>query len=131
MKLRVPAAVLVGLGAAATLLAVEPAFLQGRGHIIGPSSEELMQTASLADLRLQPWRTLWYLHIQPPAFDALRAALAHTFGGDRPYADLVAIVDAWLLRLWAVAYGVTVGLIAHWLGALWRKPSAGAAAALV
>ena len=39
------------------------------------SSERLMQTLSVNNLREEPLRSLWYLHIQPPLFDAFRALL--------------------------------------------------------
>ena len=47
------------------------------------TSEYLMQTVSVLDLRDQPLRSLWYLHIQPPMLDAVRAALAHLHRGGR------------------------------------------------
>ena len=37
------------------------------------SSEDMMQTVSIVDLRQAPCQSLYYLHIQPPALDALRA----------------------------------------------------------
>ncbi|HET9316669.1 MAG TPA: hypothetical protein VFQ51_13830, partial [Vicinamibacteria bacterium] len=39
------------------------------------TSEYLMQTVSVADLRDEPLRSLWYLHIQPPMLDTVRAVL--------------------------------------------------------
>jgi len=46
------------------------------------SSETMMQTVSIEDLRDEPLRTLWYLHIQPPAYDAIRALIAHFYWSD-------------------------------------------------
>jgi hypothetical protein len=131
MGTRVPRKTLLALAATLGLLAVEQRFMTRPGHILGPTSEELMQTASVADLRSQPWLTLWYLHIQPPAFDALRAALVHTVGRGATYEELVVAVDIWLLRLWALAYGATIALIALWVGELCGRPAVGLAAAVV
>jgi hypothetical protein len=131
MRLRIPTELLLGIVATASLLLVEQGFLERPGHVLGPTSEELMQTASVADLRLQPWLTLWYLHIQPPAFDALRAALTHLVGRGQPYAELVATVDTWLLRIWAICYGATIVLIARWVGVLCQRPRLGLLAAFV
>jgi hypothetical protein len=118
MKQRVVAAIVLGIVATVGLLLLEARLTDRSGRIVGPSSEDLMQTVSVADLRLQPWQTLLYLHIQPPLFDALRAALVHTVGRGQEYAALVVTVDRWLLRLWALVYGATVGLVCLWLADL-------------
>jgi hypothetical protein len=85
----------------------------------------------VADLRLQPWQTLVYLHIQPPVLDGLRAALVHTVGRGQEYAALVVTVDRWLLRLWAVVYGATVALVCLWVGDLCSSVWVGVAAAAI
>ncbi len=46
------------------------------------SSEQLMQTVSATDLRDRPFESLFYLHIQPPMMDTLRATLAQIFHTD-------------------------------------------------
>jgi hypothetical protein len=77
------------------------------------------------DLRLQPFQTLWYLHIQPPGFDALRALLVHTIGKRCPYEALVVRVDTGLRALWAIVFGATMTLIFFWASALFASLRAG------
>ena len=131
MKQRIVTAIALGVGATLGLLVLEARLVDRSGRIIGPSSEGLMQTASVADLRLQPWQTLLYLHIQPPMLDALRAVLVHTVGRGQEYATLVVTVDRWLLRLWAAVYGATVALVCLWVAALRSRVWLGVAAAVV
>lgn len=68
------------------------------------SSETIMQTVSLQDLRDEPLKTLYNIHIQPPALDVVRAMLVYIWPAPDP---LVAVkhVDSLLYRLWAVLYG--------------------------
>jgi hypothetical protein len=78
------------------------------------SSETMMQTVSLKFLREAPIRTLLSIHIQPPAFDAVRAALA------LPLQDLsdeaaVRQVDLALYTLGAVILAMLVALVFRWL----------------
>lgn len=78
------------------------------------SSEDMMQTASLADLRERPGETLLVLHIQPPLLDALRASLAQIWPavGKR---ELVARVDRGLYLVWAIVYASMGVLVFRWL----------------
>jgi hypothetical protein len=103
--------------AAAFLFAVEQS-LRARApdgvYFQAYSSEFLMQTVSLADLRNEPWRSLFYLHIQPPMLDALRAGLAARHPGE-PDQILLRMVDADLLVVWGVAYATLVALVYRWL----------------
>lgn len=78
------------------------------------SSERMMQTLSIEDLRNEPLRSLWYLHIQPPAFDVIRAFLAQVVVADNP-ATLLWWVDYCLYILWALLYGMTVFVVFWWL----------------
>ena len=78
------------------------------------SSETMMHTVSIEDLRDQPLESLWHLHIQPPAFDAIRAILAQVWRQDDSKAMLLR-VDSSLYLLWALIYGVLVFLIFWWL----------------
>jgi hypothetical protein len=78
------------------------------------TSEYLMQTVSVADLRDEPWRSLFYLHIQPPALDALRAALAHLTSRP-PDALLLRRVDTGLYVVWGVVYAALLTLVCAWL----------------
>ena len=60
-----------------------------------------MQTVSALDLAREPGLSLWYLHIQPPLFDAIRMVAAVGFDGHpkRRYEDLNLHVDLWLYRV--------------------------------
>ena len=78
------------------------------------TSETMMQTVSLADLQAQPWQSLVYLHIQPPALDALRAALAALWPGLHGM-ELVRQVDQALYGLWALLYAGMAALLYAWL----------------
>ena len=79
------------------------------------SIETMMQTVSIEDLREDPIRSLWYLHIQPPAFDTIRAFLAQISGSDVPVGELLLRVDRSLLILWAFLYGTTIFVVFWWL----------------
>ncbi|OGR00779.1 MAG: hypothetical protein A2505_02920 [Deltaproteobacteria bacterium RIFOXYD12_FULL_55_16] len=83
------------------------------------SSEFLMQTVSIEDLRRAPLQTLSHLHIQPPALDVIRAALANIWNTPDPYI-LLRNVDRSLYVLWAVLYGLLGAFIFLWLSQLTR-----------
>jgi PA14 domain-containing protein len=93
------------------------------------TSEYLMQTVSVVDLRDEPLRSLWYLHIQPPMLDAVRAALAQLHRGADD-AGLLRGVDAGLYVVWGVAASGLCGLVCLWLCRL-AGPRYGLAAAAV
>ena len=78
------------------------------------SSETMMHTVSIEDLRDEPLQSLWHLHIQPPAFDAIRAILAQVWRLDDSKAMLLQ-VDNSLYILWALIYGMLVFVIFWWL----------------
>jgi hypothetical protein len=78
------------------------------------SSEDMMQTVSLVDLREHPGETLLVLHIQPPLLDALRGMLAQLWPGLDSTALLVQ-VDRSLYVLWALVYASIGALVHHWL----------------
>ncbi len=81
------------------------------------SSEDMMQTVSIVDLRNEPLQSLYYLHIQPPALDVVRATLAQLWlQADEKL--LVTRVDQGLYFLWAVVYSTLVALICRWLSLL-------------
>ncbi len=73
-----------------------------------------MQTVSAADLRIEPLRSLFYLHIQPPAFDAIRAALV-AWNRELRGAALLGAVDAGLQGLGVLALGALAALMAAWV----------------
>jgi len=84
------------------------------GYFQGWSSETMMQTVSIEDLRDKPLQSLWHIHIQPPAFDAIRAILAQVWRLDDSKAVLLR-VDSSLYFLWALIYGMIVFLVFWWL----------------
>ena len=64
---------LVAMACVATLRTLASRNAPDGLHVHEWTGEYLMQTVSAADLRIEPFRSLFYLHIQPPALDALRA----------------------------------------------------------
>ena len=78
------------------------------------SSEFMMQTVSLRDLRHQPLETLSHIHIQPPAFDALRAGLAQFWPRLDDQAALTR-VDLSLYVVGALLLGLTAAVVHRWL----------------
>lgn len=78
------------------------------------TSEYMMQTVSVGDLRLEPFKSLWYNHIQPPVFDAIRAALAALYPNANGEA-LMRRVDAGLYGLWMLVYALTAFLVFSWI----------------
>jgi hypothetical protein len=93
------------------------------------SSEHMIQTVPIQDLRAAPLQSLLNLHIQGPVFDALRALLATMWpASDLPV--LVRHVDRSLYVIWAALYGVLGGLVFLWLSRATRPAFAGAAAAI-
>lgn len=89
------------------------------------NSERMMQTLSLRELREEPVRSLWYLHIQPPLLDVFRAVLAWVHGS-LDSAALVDAVDRWTYVAWALVFAATVTLVFTWVYRL-----AGRTAALI
>lgn len=99
------------------------------GRLHAWSSEYMMQTVTAADLRAEPLRSLVYLHIQPPAFDALRALLVAL----HPRLDgaaLLLAVDQGLYVAWALAYGAAVALVFAWIARAHGARAGGVASAL-
>jgi hypothetical protein len=78
------------------------------------TSEYLMQTVSVADLRDEPIRSLWYLHISPPMLDTVRAVFARLYRTAEGEA-LMRAVDAGLYVAWGVASSALAALICLWL----------------
>lgn len=81
------------------------------------TSEYMVQTLPLGDLRREPVRSLWYNHIQPPLFDAIRATIASLYPNAGPEA-LMRGVDLGLQRVLAVVYAATALLVFVWVRAL-------------
>ena len=78
------------------------------------SSEDMMQTVSLVDLRERPGEALLFLHIQPPLLDGLRALLARLWPGLGKRALLVR-VDRGLYLIWMLVYASMAVLVFRWL----------------
>ena len=80
------------------------------------SSEDMMQTVPLGELRRHPLPSLANIHIQPPAFDAIRAVLVQLYPtlGDEAALQQV---DRGLYVLGAIVLGVMVSVVYAWLGA--------------
>lgn len=93
------------------------------------TSEYMMQTVSVGDLRLEPFKSLWYNHIQPPVFDAIRAAIAAFYPNANGEA-LMRRVDAGLYGLWTLVYAATAVLVFSWIRSL-RGPRSAAIAFIV
>ena len=83
------------------------------------SSETMMQTVSIADLRDAPVESLLNLHIQPPGLDAVRALLVHLWPTDEIHSAL-RHVDLSLYVLWALAYACGGVLAFLWIDHLTR-----------
>jgi hypothetical protein len=126
-------AALVGAGAGLALAALQvlhrPHAIDGQ-YFQAFTSEYLMQTVSAADLRDEPWRSLFYLHIQPPVLDTLRALLVR-LAPDQTDRGLVRGVDAGLYVAWGVVYVALVALVGRWLARLVPPALAAAGAALL
>jgi hypothetical protein len=118
------AALLVGIFAMLFLQLLEVRFVpEARDGLYYQelTSERMMQTVSIRDLKEQPLISLWNIHIQPPGFDLIRAALAWIWrSGDRSDFDLLRLVDKSLYELWIVLYGVMAFILCLWISALTR-----------
>lgn len=99
------------------LLALEQRFRgSARDHLYfhAWTSEYMMQTVSLGDLRIEPFKSLWYNHIQPPVFDGIRAVIAAFY----PRTDgetLMRRVDAGLYGIWVALYGAMAAIVFAWI----------------
>lgn len=81
------------------------------------SSEEMMQTLDLDVLIDNPFRSLWYLHFQPPGFDFLRLVLAlpEVVFGSRP---TIESLDLRIYLVHTVMFGVMNAIIFYWARAI-------------
>jgi hypothetical protein len=81
------------------------------------SSEDLIQTVSIDDLRNSPLESLTHIHIQPPGMDMLRVILVQFW----PSLDIntaLIHVDLSLYFLWSLLYSLSGVLIFQWLSEL-------------
>lgn len=80
------------------------------------SSESMMQTVSISDLKEQPLLSLWNIHIQPPGFDAIRAVLALVSKSEAQNDhELLRRVDSSLYALWIMVYGLAGFIMFQWI----------------
>jgi hypothetical protein len=77
-------------------------------------SETLMQSVSLRELRSSPIASLWYLHVQPPITNLIRAAIV-VCRRDSSWLGLMRAVDTDLYHLWSLLSGALAVLIDAWL----------------
>jgi hypothetical protein len=121
------------LTAAFSLLALELAYRRYAidGVYFHPwTSDHMMQVVSVVDLRDEPLKSLWYLHIQPPLFEALRTVSAQIHSRS-PYPEILRRVDRDLLAIWGTCHAILVGMICAWLIRLTRPIYALACAVLL
>lgn len=81
------------------------------------TSEIMVQTVPIEELKSEPLISLWNIHIQPPGFDMIRAFLAfitHAENSD----ELARQVDRKIYILWIIVYGLTVFMFYWWLSEL-------------
>ncbi len=91
----------------------------------GLTSETLMQSVSLRELRAAPLESLWYLHVQPPVTNLIRAVLL-VFHRGASWDEVMRGVDRDLNHVWALAAAALAMLTDTWLRRL-RVPGALAA----
>jgi hypothetical protein len=77
------------------------------------TSDDLQQTLPLAMLRDYPLQSLYYLHIQPPLFDAVRAVIAQLVRPD-PGSALIVPADRWIYFFHALVFGFTSMRMYQW-----------------
>jgi hypothetical protein len=98
-------------------------------HLHEWTGEYMMQVVSAADLKVEPLRSLFYLHIQPPALDALRA-LSVWRHRELDGLELLDAVDRDVYLAWALAAGLLTSLVYLWLSLLLGGTAAAVGAAL-
>ena len=91
----------------------------------GLTSETLMRSVSLRELRAAPLESLWYLHVQPPVTNLFCAVLL-IFHRGANWDEVMRGVDRDLNHVWALGAAALAMLIDAWLRRL-RVPGALAA----
>jgi hypothetical protein len=84
------------------------------------TSDQMMQTLPVQQLRAAPLESVWYLHIQPPLLDTIRALLAVAAPSDAPV-QLQRFVDLGMYIVWALFYGALSLIVFNWLHAATRS----------
>ncbi len=83
------------------------------------TSECMQQTLSVIDLRENPVSAFWYLHIQPPGFDLIRAALVAASSA-KEWGGLMRDVDEGLYNVFTIFYGLGAALLFYWVWSMTR-----------
>ena len=91
----------------------------------GLTSETLMQSVSFRELRAAPLQSLWYLHVQPPVTNLIRAVLL-AFHRGANWGAVMRGVDRDLNHVWALAAAALAMMLDAWFRRL-RVPGALAA----
>jgi len=92
------------------------------------TSDRMMQTVPIKQLKEYPILSLWYLHIQPPMYDGIRTLIAQ-FIDYQKTSVLLEKVDETLYILFAFFYSVISIIIYSWISNL-TNPKFGLLAAL-
>jgi hypothetical protein len=85
----------------------------GGVYFQGLTSETLMQSVSLRELRAAPLESLWYLHVQPPVTNLIRALLL-VFHRGASWDEVMRGVDRDLNHVWALTAAALAMLIDAW-----------------
>ncbi len=86
---------------------------RGEGLFFGISSESLVQTFPASVLSEHPALALFYNHIQPPMFDAIRAAITQFWSPN--FGTLEYFVDLGVFGLYFLLYGFLCVLVFVWI----------------
>jgi hypothetical protein len=84
------------------------------------TSDDMMQTLPIQTLKDSPFFSLWFLHIQPPMLDIIRAVLAF-FADTDSGAALLEYVDKGLYMVWIIIFSSLNALIFTWTKKLTRS----------
>lgn len=94
------------------------------------TSDAMMQTLPIQTLRDAPFLSLWFLHIQPPMLDIIRAILAN-FSTYNSGQALLEYVDKGLYFVWLVIFALLNSLVFIWVKRLTNSVLFGSIAAVV
>ncbi len=89
-------------------------------HFQNTSSSRMMQALNIQELRSHPIQSLWYLHMQPPMLDTIRAVLSQRHNPRDP-AELERSLDKDMYMVWLSAYALINALIFLWLSKLFGR----------
>lgn len=92
-------------------------------HLQVWTSDDMMQTLPIKQLRKTPVQSLWYLHKQPPMLDFIRSVTAQ-FLRDIPDEYLLLREDRLLYCVWSVFFAAMASIVYIWLRRLTNIPFA-------